>query len=132
MFFKFISYVYIMLLCKPPNKNRNSGFCFFSGVMILTVITAVTIYCVFILLDLKNNTVRQLLFFSLALRKLRLRIRKQLAEVLTSVVRVAHWTTLAPTCMKNILSSRWIILSTHHSGRQRCILFWATWTSSWE
>lgn len=80
MFFKFISYVYIMLFGKPL-ENRNCVFCFFSGIMILPIITAVPTYCVFILFGLQNNPVRQLLvFFSLVVGKLKLRVIKQLAE----------------------------------------------------
>lgn len=61
MFFKFISYVYILLFSKPL-ENRNYVFCFFSSIMILPIITAVTTYCVLILFGLQNNPVRQLLW----------------------------------------------------------------------
>lgn len=115
MFFKFISYVYIMLFGKPL-ENKNYVFCFFSGIMILPIITAVTTYCVFILFGLQNNPGRQLLVFSLAV-----------GEMETQGDKAACWTTPSPS----VWSNQEITLSACHSGGQRCVLVRATRTSFW-
>lgn len=98
IFFKFISYGYTMLFCKPP-KNKNCGFCFFS----IIITTAATVYAVY-LFYLICKTVpifRQ----HLLMGKLRLRVIKQLAEGHSSG-EGGHWTTLAPTHKEDILKSQ--------------------------